>query len=183
MRVLFPAPFGPTRPNTAPSGTPRSTPPSALCWPYHLVSRLTSMASTYGLLTPPEPSQKYPGCVLYVLFVGQPILSDSRKEQLASGLGEEHPYKGAGAGPHVVRTEPAELDLALHVTLQKPQHPLYYRFAEYLRDLGPPHGLPYHQPHHPLGGRIVEGREVPPGYGDRKSTRLNSSHANISYAV
>src|SRR3712207_6903637 len=30
-----------------------------------------------------------------------------------------------------------------------------------------------------LSGRVV----FPPGEGDRKSTRLNSSHANISYAV
>src|SRR3712207_7301746 len=35
-------------------------------------------------------------------------------------------------------------------------------------------------PHHPLGQRAPEHREVA---ADRKSTRLNSSHANISYAV
>src|SRR3712207_8259826 len=33
------------------------------------------------------------------------------------------------------------------------------------------------------GPRRVGGREDLPGGGDRKSTRLNSSHANISYAV
>src|SRR3712207_9148245 len=34
-------------------------------------------------------------------------------------------------------------------------------------------------------GQICElpTRSFPGGYGDRKSTRLNSSHANISYAV
>src|SRR3712207_9100791 len=33
-------------------------------------------------------------------------------------------------------------------------------------------------------GRLARGqREVPPRIVDRKSTRLNSSHANISYAV
>src|SRR3712207_8915263 len=32
-----------------------------------------------------------------------------------------------------------------------------------------------------VGARV--GRGVVPGGGDRKSTRLNSSHANISYAV
>src|SRR3712207_8296648 len=31
--------------------------------------------------------------------------------------------------------------------------------------------------------RAQEGLPVPGGYRDRKSTRLNSSHANISYAV
>src|SRR3712207_7640820 len=74
-------------------------------------------------------------------------------------------------------------------SLQEPQHPLDHRVAEHLGDLGPPHGLPDEQPRHPLGGAIVERREVPPGdvrqhlSRDRKSTRLNSSHANISYAV
>src|SRR3712207_8518146 len=37
-----------------------------------------------------------------------------------------------------------------------------------------------YQQDHPQGGRIVQGALQP---GDRKSTRLNSSHANISYAV
>src|SRR3712207_7720360 len=40
----------------------------------------------------------------------------------------------------------------------------------------------------PLQGRHISRREVQPHHlveerGDRKSTRLNSSHANISYAV
>src|SRR5947209_10323580 len=34
-----------------------------------------------------------------------------------------------------------------------------------------------------LGGDAVEGEDVGGPDGDRKSTRLNSSHANISYAV
>src|SRR5688572_28007194 len=50
-----------------------------------------------------------------VLFVGQFVFLHCREEQLASGLGEEHPYKGACAGPDVVRTEPAELDLPRHI--------------------------------------------------------------------
>src|SRR3712207_7538341 len=33
--------------------------------------------------------------------------------------------------------------------------------------------------HHP----IAEGAQIETRHGDRKSTRLNSSHANISYAV
>src|SRR3712207_8572963 len=33
------------------------------------------------------------------------------------------------------------------------------------------------------GGRVHEGRVEDDGREDRKSTRLNSSHANISYAV
>src|SRR3712207_7809345 len=37
-----------------------------------------------------------------------------------------------------------------------------------------------HRGHAPGGG---PGRLVPAGVRDRKSTRLNSSHANISYAV
>src|SRR3712207_7979917 len=32
-------------------------------------------------------------------------------------------------------------------------------------------------------GRVAEGRLHPRAHRDRKSTRLNSSHANISYAV
>src|SRR3712207_7296100 len=49
------------------------------------------------------------------------------------------------------------------------------------------------EPEHPLGRlRVDEGdilaahlraQHPPPTAGDRKSTRLNSSHANISYAV
>src|SRR3712207_7916896 len=35
----------------------------------------------------------------------------------------------------------------------------------------------------PAGERLREYRPVPLQVGDRKSTRLNSSHANISYAV
>src|SRR3712207_1841261 len=48
-----------------------------------------------------------------------------------------------------------------------------------LRERGSP-------PHAPDGDRRGEGtrrRGQPRGIGDRKSTRLNSSHANISYAV
>src|SRR3712207_7147057 len=34
------------------------------------------------------------------------------------------------------------------------------------------------------GGELYRGRQgIAAGFGDRKSTRLNSSHANISYAV
>src|SRR5689334_24959547 len=33
------------------------------------------------------------------------------------------------------------------------------------------------------GGRTVPGKPVPAPRGDRKSTRLNSSHSSISYAV
>src|SRR5258707_4923554 len=52
--------------------------------------------------------------------------------------------------------------------------------------------LPLHAPVRPGDGRSHERRParqhdlrhlVSPGYRDRKSTRLNSSHANISYAV
>src|SRR3712207_7187642 len=35
----------------------------------------------------------------------------------------------------------------------------------------------------PAGPPRVRGAALQPGGGDRKSTRLNSSHANISYAV
>src|SRR5438445_1591345 len=34
-----------------------------------------------------------------------------------------------------------------------------------------------------VGGAVLEGNEDFAIHGDRKSTRLNSSHANISYAV
>src|SRR3712207_8809491 len=37
--------------------------------------------------------------------------------------------------------------------------------------------------HHPGTGRVLEVLTDQPGVQDRKSTRLNSSHANISYAV
>src|SRR3712207_9042291 len=44
------------------------------------------------------------------------------------------------------------------------------------------------QPGHRLGGKGASGRDLERGgrieeHGDRKSTRPNSSHANISYAV
>src|SRR3712207_7942471 len=40
------------------------------------------------------------------------------------------------------------------------------------------------KPHHGPAGRIGRGEKVHNGHQvDRKSTRLNSSHANISYAV
>src|SRR2546430_13591927 len=44
-------------------------------------------------------------------------------------------------------------------------------------DLDPAFGA--HRWHHPLESRQRQG----PGRGDRKSTRLNSSHSQISYAV
>src|SRR3712207_7551301 len=51
-------------------------------------------------------------------------------------------------------------------------------------------GRPPHLPPRPtssaLGqgvGRSLDDRQRPPSIQDRKSTRLNSSHANISYAV
>src|SRR3712207_7256797 len=50
-------------------------------------------------------------------------------------------------------------------------------------DLGPP-GQP--GPHRRAAQRARAARDLPPavrGRRDRKSTRLNSSHANISYAV
>src|SRR3712207_7801016 len=59
-----------------------------------------------------------------------------------------------------------------------------------LHDALPISGRPHGQPRHPEGqpGRQLHGRPdrvVLRGgaTGDRKSTRLNSSHANISYAV
>src|SRR5690349_22739352 len=39
------------------------------------------------------------------------------------------------------------------------------------------------QPHEPVGQRRVAGRQPPAEVRDRKSTRLNSSHVEISYAV
>src|SRR3712207_7537760 len=48
-------------------------------------------------------------------------------------------------------------------------------------------GLPEHRHYHDLERRLAsdhQPQQGPPGLpGDRKSTRLNSSHANISYAV
>src|SRR3712207_6937912 len=41
----------------------------------------------------------------------------------------------------------------------------------------------HHQAVHPRCDPTVGGRAVAEGGEDRKSTRLNSSHANISYAV
>src|SRR3712207_9033528 len=49
--------------------------------------------------------------------------------------------------------------------------------------------VPVQLHHQPVGEALAQGlqqalRRVPPALGeDRKSTRLNSSHANISYAV
>src|SRR3712207_8879428 len=39
------------------------------------------------------------------------------------------------------------------------------------------------RPHRERSGSLVVERLTEPSVGDRKSTRLNSSHANISYAV
>src|SRR3712207_9183479 len=42
---------------------------------------------------------------------------------------------------------------------------------------------PYRRPGDPTSGLLPFVEPKPPGAQDRKSTRLNSSHANISYAV
>src|SRR3712207_8644814 len=49
----------------------------------------------------------------------------------------------------------------------------------------PVRGAVVHAPRVVLGGdqRAAGSEQREPGAGDRKSTRLNSSHANISYAV
>src|SRR5215204_4349598 len=46
IRVVFPAPFGPTKPNTSPLPTERSAPPNASTRPYLLVNPETSMEFT-----------------------------------------------------------------------------------------------------------------------------------------
>src|SRR3712207_7910830 len=52
--------------------------------------------------------------------------------------------------------------------------PVAHRAADVLR----------HQPSGVLGATLgYRGRDLAMLFGDRKSTRLNSSHANISYAV
>src|SRR3712207_8535299 len=52
------------------------------------------------------------------------------------------------------------------------------------RHRGGPHGDPdLDGPAATTRSRRVGTAATRPGYGDRKSTRLNSSHANISYAV
>src|SRR5215210_841106 len=140
-------------------------------------SATVSLASTFLLFLGLESFQKKVDRRLYVLFVGQPILSNDREEQFASGLRKEHPYEGPGAGSDIVRAEPAKLDLARHVTLEEPRHPLYHRAAEYLRDLGAPHGFSYYQPYHPLSGGIVEGREVSPGDGGQHLLRWKVKQA------
>src|SRR3712207_7360873 len=48
-------------------------------------------------------------------------------------------------------------------------------FLQLYPELGPPDAVPV--------GLIYEEYRVRQRHGDRKSTRLNSSHANISYAV
>src|SRR3712207_6906267 len=53
---------------------------------------------------------------------------------------------------------------------------------------GRPAGAPVDRPQHLVDAPVVGGERVPddvdlPDLRDRKSTRLNSSHANISYAV
>ena len=50
MAVVFPAPFGPTSPITAPSGTARSAPSRALTCPYLLSTPSNSM-----IMPPPPP--------------------------------------------------------------------------------------------------------------------------------
>src|SRR3712207_8835536 len=58
--------------------------------------------------------------------------------------------------------------------------------APRLQHLPGPDLLPADQPGHDLPvlrQELLPRRRPRPGGGDRKSTRLNSSHANISYAV
>src|SRR5260221_12504101 len=50
--VVLPAPFGPRRPKTMPSGTSRSTPASAVVHPDRLTTLSTRMA---GDRVPPDP--------------------------------------------------------------------------------------------------------------------------------
>src|SRR5918998_2989661 len=131
IRVVFPDPLGPTSPNTVPSGTVRSTPRNASIFPYRLVSPSTFMASTTtSWLFGREPPQEDPDRHLDVLLVGQAVFPYNREEQLASGLGKEHPHESPGARPRVVRAQPAKLDLARHVPLEESQHPLYHRAAD-----------------------------------------------------
>src|SRR3712207_7248284 len=47
----------------------------------------------------------------------------------------------------------------------------------------PDQRIPRHRPRAPEGGTAQEQGEAEGSGSDRKSTRLNSSHANISYAV
>src|SRR5690606_12600882 len=56
MVVVFPAPFGPSRPNTSPPETERSMPSTAARSPYLLVSLLASMRGVISSMTSP-PSE------------------------------------------------------------------------------------------------------------------------------
>src|SRR5215203_806543 len=90
IRVVFPAPFGPTRPNTSPLPTERSAPPNASTRPYLLVNPETSMAFT---LCP--PSLRDPAGRCRPLLQWAPLrwgrLPYGREEHLAPSLGEKHP--------------------------------------------------------------------------------------------
>src|SRR5215203_3850129 len=162
IRVVFPAPFGPTRPNTSPLPTERSVPPTLRPGRTSWSIRRPLWNSPLVLLPCETPQEDADHC-FYVFLVGEAVFPYGREEHLAPSLGEKHPYKRPGAGPYVVRPEPAQLDLTRHVTLQEPEYPFDHRVAEHLRDLRPPHGFTNEQPRHPLGGTIVERREVPPG--------------------
>src|SRR3712207_7148468 len=63
-----------------------------------------------------------------------------------------------------------------------PYTTLFRSRAAFLGDVPP---VDHHPPHVGVGEQVgVDDLDAPPpAVGDRKSTRLNSSHANISYAV
>src|SRR5215207_4522486 len=106
----------------------------------------------------PEPSQKYFHRRFEMLVVGQPVLHQSREEQLPRELWHEHPYEGPGAGTNVVGAQSAELDLAFQIVFEEIEHPPRATLDEHLGNLRATDGLTYrklqHSSIHPFKSKV-----------------------------
>ena len=91
MVVVFPEPFGPRKPKTAPFGTARSTPSTAICWPNRLVRPVVSMLSS-----PPPARRRSRGRHRMV-----------REQPSATGYRAGHHFCAAAAWSRSSGTEPA----------------------------------------------------------------------------
>src|SRR5260221_7327259 len=67
--------------------------------------------------------------------------------------------------------------------IRRPPRSTLFPYTTLFRSLGPRAGAEPRAPHLPRGGAPGSRRRAGAGAEDRKSTRLNSSHTVISYAV
>src|SRR5699024_12495885 len=92
--------------------------------------------------------------------------------------------------PYNARSPTANfLSLSPHCSLlflspRRPPTPTLFPYTTLFRSHRPLQQLPVHHVQLPGGAGLVQYQQVRrAGQGDRKSTRLNSSHVSISYAV